>query len=212
MIALELDRSMIQALKESAPRADVRQIDALKADLSAILSELPSPRGIVSNMPYYITGPLLNKIAEARSEFSVAVLMMQREVAQRVTAEPGNGDRGSLSVYLQSRFEISLVAHAPAADFFPPPKVDSTVLRFEPKQSEFHAEFEAHFYRLIRLSFAQPRKTLANNLMSGLHQPRETVAEAIEKAGLEEKVRPHDLTLGQWAVLAMHIGGSHNAT
>jgi len=205
MIALELDSSMIVALRESAPTVDVRRVDALKADLSAILSELPSPRGIVSNMPYYITGPLLNRIADARTSFSVAVLMMQREVAQRILAQPGNGDRGSLSVYLQMQFEISLVAQVPASAFVPPPKVDSTVLRFEPKVMSFDAVFEAHLFRLIRLSFAQPRKTLANNLVAGLRIPRETVAEVIEAIGLEEKVRPHDLTLEQWVELTRSV-------
>jgi 16S rRNA (adenine1518-N6/adenine1519-N6)-dimethyltransferase len=202
MVALELDQQMISALKESAPLADARRVDALKADLPAILNELPRPRGIVSNMPYYITGPLLAKIAEARTEFDLAVLMMQREVAERIVAEPGNGDRGSLSVFLQSQFEISLVAHVPAKDFLPPPKVDSTVLRFIPKPIAADFAFQASYFRLIRLGFAQPRKTLANNLMAGLQKPREDMAEAIEKAGLEEKVRPHDLTLEQWAKLA----------
>jgi 16S rRNA (adenine1518-N6/adenine1519-N6)-dimethyltransferase len=205
MIALELDHVMIQALHESAPMVDARRVDALKADLSAILAELPEPRGIVSNMPYYITGPLLNKVAEARSLISVAVLMMQKEVAQRIMAAPGNGDRGSLSVFLQMLFDISLVVHVPAGSFVPPPKVDSTVLRFVPRALAFDPDFEARLFRLIRLSFAQPRKTLANNLVAGLHIPRESAIESIESANLEEKVRPHDLSLDQWVALAKAI-------
>jgi 16S rRNA (adenine1518-N6/adenine1519-N6)-dimethyltransferase len=201
VIALELDRRMIEALKESAPKADVRRIDAVEADLASILRELPEPRAVVSNLPYYITGPLLTRIAEARSEYSVAVLMMQKEVGQRILAEPGNGDRGSLSVYLQSQFEITLVAQVPAKDFLPLPKVDSTVLKFVPQPFEGDPEFQAQFFRLIRLSFAQPRKTLANNLVAGLLQPRERMAEAIENVGLVEKVRPHDLTMQQWIEL-----------
>jgi len=205
MIALELDQQMIEALKFSSPKAEVRRVDALKVDLSALLRELPEPRGIVSNMPYYITGPLLNKIAEARSELSIAVLMMQREVAQRILAKPGNGDRGSLSVYLQSLFEIDLVTHVPAKYFLPPPRVDSTVLKFTPKRFDWATDFETRYFRIIRLSFAQPRKTLANNLVAGLLQPREVVADAIDKIGLEEKVRPHDLTLAQWEALTFAL-------
>ena len=201
-IALELDPRMIEALKESAPKADVRRLDALNADLASILRELPSPRGVVSNLPYYITGPLLTRIAEARAGYSMAVLMMQKEVAQRVVAEAGNSDRGSLSVFLQSQFDISLVAHVPAKEFLPPPKVDSTVLKFVPKRLDGDPEFQAHFFHLIRLSFAQPRKTLANNLSAGLQQRREVMLEAIEEVGLEEKVRPHDLTQDQWLRLA----------
>ena len=198
MIALELDQQMIEALKTSAPTVDVRRVDALKVDLSAVLRELPEPRGIVSNMPYYITGPLLNKITEARSELSVAILMMQKEVAQRILAKPGNGDRGSLSVFLQSQFDITWVASVPARDFLPPPKVDSTVLKFVPKPLEGDEAFQTQFFRLIRISFAQPRKTLANNLMAGYQRSRDEMADLIDQIGLEEKVRPHDLTQDDW--------------
>jgi 16S rRNA (adenine1518-N6/adenine1519-N6)-dimethyltransferase len=202
LIALELDQRMVAALADSAPSAEVRRLDALHADLSEILRELPAPRAVVSNLPYYITGPLLTRIAEARAEFSVAVLMMQKEVAQRILAGPSNSARGSLSVYLQMQFEIALVAQVPAGAFVPPPKVDSTVLRFEPKPLSLEPAFEAHLFRLIRLSFAQPRKTLANNLVAGLQVPRDVAANAIEVAGLEEKIRPHDLTLNEWLALA----------
>jgi 16S rRNA (adenine1518-N6/adenine1519-N6)-dimethyltransferase len=195
MIALELDRQMIEALKDSAPRADVRQTDALAVSLSDIMRELPEPRGVVSNLPYYITGPLLAKIAEARSEMSVAVLMMQKEVAQRILAKPGNGDRGSLSVCLQFQFEISLVAQVPASAFMPPPKVDSTVLRLVPRPPVAN---EDGLFSLVRLAFAQPRKTLANNLVAGLRRSREEFASMFEAAGLSEKVRPHDLAEQDW--------------
>ena len=201
MIALELDQCMIEALKFSSPKAEVRRKDALEVDLISVLRELPEPRGVVSNLPYYITGPLVSKIAEARGEYSVAVLMMQKEVAQRIRAKPGNSDRGSLSVYLQTQFEISLVAHVPAREFLPPPKVDSTVLKFVPKPFEGDEAFQTYFYRVVRLSFTQPRKTLENNLVAGLHLSREVVEKAIDHAGLEEKVRPHDLTQDQWVAL-----------
>ena len=201
LIALELDQCMIEALKVSSPKAEVRRKDALQVDLVSILRELPEPRGVVSNLPYYITGPLVAKIAEARSEYVVAVLMMQREVAQRILAKPGNSDRGSLSVYLQTQFEISLVANVPAKAFLPPPKVDSTVLKLIPKPFAGDEAFQTHFYRIVRLSFAQPRKTLANNLVAGLRCEREEADKAIDAAGLEEKVRPHDLTENQWVAL-----------
>lgn len=197
MIALELDDRMISALAESAPLAEARKADALKVDLLSILRELPEPRGIVSNLPYYITGPLLGKIADARSEIAVAVLMMQKEVAARLLAQPGNADRGAMSVFFQAQFEISHVIDAPARVFLPPPKVDSTVLRFIPRPDSVSAAI----FELVRLGFAQPRKTLANNLVAGLHRPREEMAVAIGAVGLGEKARPHDVTLEQWILL-----------
>ncbi|HSH93919.1 MAG TPA: rRNA adenine dimethyltransferase family protein, partial [Roseimicrobium sp.] len=152
MIALELDPRFVNMLAVSAPKAEVRRVDALQADIPAILAELPTPRAIVSNLPYYITAPLLQRVADARGQIDFAVLMMQREVAIRITAPPGDGDRGSLSVYLQALFDIRRVANVPAAAFLPPPKVDSMVLRFDPRPDEV----DARVFKVVRLGFAQP--------------------------------------------------------
>lgn len=193
-IAIELDERMIESLGESAPRVDVRQEDALKVDLSSILQELPQPRGLVSNLPYYITGPLLTRIAEAKAHYSVAVLMMQREVADRVVAGPKTSARGSLSVYLQSQFSIEKVVSAPAGAFLPPPKVDSTVLEFRPSETVL----PDGYFKLVRLGFTQPRKTLINNLMTIHGMTRETAQEWVVKAGLPELSRPQELSLKEW--------------
>lgn len=195
VIALELDPRMLEVLGESAPSAEVRQTDALKSDLAQILAELPEPRGLVSNLPYYITGPLLTRISEARGSFSKAVLMMQREVAERVVAKPKTPARGSLSVYLQLQFQIRLVAQVPAGAFLPPPKVDSTVLEFLPIGGQNITDAT---FRLIRLGFAQPRKTLANNLANGYHQERADMLALLDRAGLGEKARPQELTNEEW--------------
>ena len=196
VIALEVDAGMVQALAESAPEADVRRQDALQADLAAILDELPEPRALVSNLPYYITGPLLTAIAGARVRFSKAVLMMQREVAQRVLAAPREPARGSLSVFLQAQFQISKLADVPAGAFMPPPKVDSTVLELVP----FERECSPEFFRLIRTGFTQPRKTLVNNLL-GLGLSRDAVVAAIARAGLGERARPQELSFEEWVRL-----------
>lgn len=196
-IAIELDQRMIESLGESAPRVDVRQEDALKVDLSSILQELPEPRGLVSNLPYYITGPLLTRIAEAKAHYSVAVLMMQKEVADRVLAGPKTSARGSLSVYLQSQFSIEKVVSAPAGAFLPPPKVDSTVLEFRP----LDVALSDAFFKLIRFGFTQPRKTLINNLMAGYSLPREQAQEWVLAAGLQELSRPQELSLEEWKQL-----------
>jgi len=205
-IAIELDDSMLDALSESAPKAEVRKADALKVDLTAMLDELPEPRGLVSNLPYYITGPLLTRIAEARSGYSKAILMMQKEVAERVLAPAKASERGSLSVYLQSQFQISKVVSVPAGAFLPPPKVDSMVLEFIPLAVERPAEF----FRLVRLAFAQPRKTLANNLAAGFNVPRDQALEWIQGAGLGDLSRPQELELEAWDRLADAASGSQS--
>ena len=198
VVALEVDEAMVGALRESAPRADVRRVDALKSDLSAILCELPEPRAVVSNLPYYITGPLLTAIAGAAPSFDRAVLMMQKEVAQRVVAPPGKSTRGSLSVFLQAQFEISKVMDVPAGAFYPPPKVESTVLEFIPLLSPP----DASLFAFVRIGFTQPRKTLANNLSAGLGVPRETVIAWLRTCELDVRVRAQELSLDQWAALA----------
>jgi 16S rRNA (adenine1518-N6/adenine1519-N6)-dimethyltransferase len=197
-IALELDQTMIEALKESAPKAEVRLLDALEADLAALLSELPQPCAVVSNLPYYITAALLTRIAEASQGISKAVLMMQKEVALRVMAKPGSSDRGSLSVYLQAKFDISTVADAPAGAFFPPPKVDSRVLAFTPKPSLLEPDDEAGFFAMVRFGFAQPRKTMVNNLVAGYRVSRDEAVEWIESSGLTERSRPQELSFDEW--------------
>lgn len=200
-IALELDPRMVEALKESAPRADVRPMDALKADLEAVLLELPTPRAVVSNLPYYITGPLITRIAESKAHWSKAVLMMQREVAQRVMAAERQPERGSLSVYLQAQFAISLVGKAPAGAFLPPPKVDSTVLELTPLAAR---ENETDVLRLVRLGFTQPRKTIVNNLSTHFGG-RERVQEALQSRGLVPLARPQELSVREWFELASNL-------
>lgn len=201
MIALELDSRMVGALKASAPKADVRQEDALRADLGAILSSLPEPRAVVSNLPYYITGPLLTKIAETRDLIAKAVLMMQKEVAERVLAGPKTPPRGSLSVFLQSQFDIRFLASAPASVFVPPPKVDSAVLELTPKVVNYDAGEEATFFKLVRMGFAMPRKTLVNNLIAGFAMPRTLAEETIAAARLGPKSRPQELSETEWLTL-----------
>jgi len=194
VVALEVDDAMIEALRESAPDADVRRVDALKADLSAVLSELPAPRAVVSNLPYYITGPLLTAISGARRSFDRAVLMMQKEVGARVVATAGSSERGSLSVFLQAQFSISKVLDVPAGAFFPPPKVDSIVLEFVPLDAHPGEEL----LTFVRTGFTQPRKTLANNLATGLGVPREAVHGWLAAAALPERVRAQELDLEAW--------------
>ena len=201
LIAIELDERMIAVLKESSPKAEVVRIDALKCDLDEVLGRLPKPRAIVSNLPYYITGPLLTRIAEAKRHYSKAVLMMQKEVADRVIAQPRTPARGSLSVFLQLQFQVRQLVAAPAGAFLPPPKVDSAVLEFIPTTSQVDDEEESAMFKLIRDGFTQPRKTLVNNLVSTQHVDRSAALEWISKLELKDTARPQELTNDQWIEL-----------
>jgi len=191
-LALELDTRMIPALAESAPGAQVVQGDALQEDLSALLERLTAPRAVVSNLPYYITGPLLGRIAEARASWSIAVLMMQQEVATKILAAAGKRERGAISVRMQAQFTVTKLCNVPPGAFMPPPNVDSTVLQFVPQRGG-SADLPESFFQLVQAGFAQPRKTLANNLAA-----RGFDRESVSRAGLEPAIRPHQLTQSDW--------------
>ena len=189
---VEIDERMRGPLSQTAPTATGHFGDALQMDLGAILDGLEAPRALVSNLPYYITAPLIERFAAERSKLDRLVLMMQREVGDRIVAPAGKGDRGSLSVSLQRRFAIERLLDVPADAFHPPPKVRSVVLTLIPRDVPDDPDFE----RLIRAGFAQPRKTLTNNL-SAVYS-REMVLSVAEKGGLEPTIRPHQLTEEQW--------------
>lgn len=200
--ALEFDSGMVPVLAESAPKAEVVAADALKADLRAHLQALPAPRAVVSNLPYYITGPLLEKIGEAWEHWGLAVLMMQREVGNRILAPPGHPERGALSVCLQAQFELRKLCDVPAGAFTPPPKVESVVLVLRPHDLPVPVEHWQAWRGLVRSCFRMPRKTIANNLAATVGK---TDAERIlSDAGIDRRLRPQALDQDAWTRLFHH--------
>lgn len=196
--AVELDRDMVPVLLRTSPAAHVVHADALSVDWSALLVELPGPRAIVSNMPYQISAPLLAKCAGCAGLIDRAVLMMQEEVATKVMAKPGMSERGSLSVFMQAAFEISVVVQVSPIAFMPPPKVNSTVLRLNPRPG---GGLDPDLNAFIRKGFSQPRKTLLNNLLGWHGIEREAAGTKIEAVLGDARIRPHFLTLDQWQEL-----------
>lgn len=194
---VELDSVILPVLREVAPSALIIEGDALEVDLALLADKLPTPRALVSNMPYNITGPLLDRFSSIRGAFTKLVLMMQREVGDKIVAQPGDSGRGALSVVMQALFEIQRVALVPPGAFLPPPRVDSIVLEFLPKPRTDHLEPVFH---LVRTGFTMPRKTLLNNLGKGLG--REQAQALLKRSGIDPTLRPHQLTWSQWLTLA----------
>lgn len=192
---IEIDERMRSPLAQTAPLAQGYFGDALQTDLAPILEGLEAPRAIVSNLPYYITAPLLERFTAQRTKVERMVLMMQREVGDRIAAPAGKGERGSLSVSLQRLFTIERLVDVPPEAFYPPPKVRSVVLTLVPRDVEADPDFE----RLVRSSFAHPRKTLANNLSP--IAAREQILAAFDGIGLNPTIRPHQLEEEQWLKL-----------
>jgi 16S rRNA (adenine1518-N6/adenine1519-N6)-dimethyltransferase len=183
--ALEVDRRWEPVLAEVAPGAQVHWGDALGLTWADLMPS--EPWAIVSNMPYQITGPLLERVEAARDRIAVAVLMMQREVAEKILAPASSAERGAVSVNLQAQFAIRKLVQVPAGAFVPPPKVDSTVLVLVPRTDPWPTEWRA----LVRQGFGMPRKTLVNNLGAW-------VAPMLADLGLSPTVRPHQVTEEQW--------------
>lgn len=198
VVAVEIDPIAVSALSESAPQAKIVSGDALQMDLSALVATLPEPPGIVSNMPYNITGPLLGRFCDLRPMVVGAVLMMQAEVGRKILAGQGDSAAGSLSVVMQTLFDISKVVNVPPGSFFPPPKVDSIVLKFVPRETGL-GERESECLSLVRAGFKQPRKTLANNLAGRVD--RAQLEDALSAMGFAATIRPHQLGRDQWIEL-----------
>lgn len=176
LVAIELDPELANELKTTfrdAPEVEIVQADILDADLKDIIGEA-RPADAIGNLPYYITSDILLRLFAAGRDRLLrrAVLMMQREVADRVAAEPGGREYGLLSATAQMNARVEKLFTLPPAAFSPPPEVYSTVIRLEfaPRFAELGVEVD-RFDRFLKQCFAQKRKTLAKNLRAAGYEP-----------------------------------------
>lgn len=207
VLAFEIDDRLIAVLADTLsayPNVEVRHQDFLEADLGKVTEELKkaADRVLVSaNLPYYITTPILFRIFESKADIPVITVMMQKEVADRFTAQVSTKDYNALSVVVQYQYEVKTVMKIPKTIFNPRPAVDSAVVQFTRRQPERTAADEKQFFELVKASFRQRRKTLYNNLREYLGD-KDRAAEIIEKAGLISEVRAENLDLSQFLDLA----------
>lgn len=203
VIAVELDYDLAAALRTQSDPARVKVVeqDVLEFDFAAAANAAGTRLRVVGNLPYYITSPILRRLAGQHSAIETAVLMVQREVADRVTAHPGSRDYGLLSVLVQSHGPVEPLFTLPPGAFSPPPQVHSTVFRwrFAPRFKELGVE-QAGFLRFVGQAFAQKRKTLANNLRAAGFAP-EFAYEALAQAGIDLKARAESLPIEFLAAL-----------
>jgi 16S rRNA (adenine1518-N6/adenine1519-N6)-dimethyltransferase len=198
VIAVEFDESLARELPGRVPAGNLRVIqqDILKFDLTT----LPPDYKVVANIPYYLTSNLLRILCESTNHFSVAALLVQKEVAERVCAKPG--DMSLLSVSVQFYCEASLGLVVPARLFTPPPKVDSQILKLCYRPEPLFPDIDKRlFFRIAKAGFAQRRKTLLNSLGAGLHLSREQTTAVLERAGIEPNTRAQSLSLDNWYAL-----------
>lgn len=200
VIAIEIDRELVPVLRTQFhfdTNFSVIEGDILDFDLTELLNGIePSKVKIVGNLPYYISTPIIQRLIDQRHSFSVVTLMLQREVAQRITAKPGNSQRGFLTVMVENAFQTENLFDVPPDSFFPAPKVWSAVVRMTPTVSDIEDIFI--FRRLVSSSFAQKRKTILNNLKVILPD----AAEILERSNIEPNRRAETLTHAEWKKLA----------
>jgi 16S rRNA (adenine1518-N6/adenine1519-N6)-dimethyltransferase len=205
VLAVELDDGLAAALAERlAPfgNATVVNGNILGVDLAGLLGGKDGPPAykVVANLPYYVTSPVLRHFLEAPSRPVRMVLMVQREVADRIAARPGRMSLLSVSVQLYGDPEVVRVV--PAASFHPPPEVDSAVLRIDVlPEPRVTVRDEAAFFDVVRAGFSASRKQLANSLAQGLDTSKAKVLPLLAAAGISASRRAESLSLEEWAIL-----------
>jgi 16S rRNA (adenine1518-N6/adenine1519-N6)-dimethyltransferase len=202
LLAVELDDVLAGELERRfAAKLTVHRQDVLRFDFTRAAQEAGGKLLVVGNLPYYITSPILLHLAEHATAIERAVLMTQREVADRVTAEPGTREYGLLTVTMQLYGKMQTLFTLPPGAFSPPPEVYSTVFRwsFAPRVEELGVE-EQSFIELLKQAFQQKRKTLGNNLRAAGYEP-EVVKQACEAAAIAPGLRAEAVTLEQFAGL-----------
>jgi len=212
VVAVEIDRELAAVLREvlAHPRIAIVEGDALEMDWRELLEDMGwrgQPLSLVANLPYYITSPLIMKALESGLPFTSIVVMVQKEVAERMLAAPGSKDYGVLSLAVQYYAEGSLVMKVPRTVFLPAPKVDSAVVRLLPRPPKVSAP-RKELFQVIRAAFQQRRKTLRNALKAltvewglGLEQ----LDGALARCGLEPGVRGERLSLEEYSQLTEEL-------
>lgn len=198
VVAVEFDPLLARMLpsRVTVPNLQVVQQDILQFDLTS----LPPDYKVAANIPYYLTSNLLRVLCESPNHFSMAALLIQKEVAERVCAAPG--DMSLLSVSVQFYCQTGLGPVVPARLFTPPPKVDSQILLLEYRAKPLFADVDTRlFFRIVKAGFAQRRKTLLNSLSAGLHLGREQTQSLLEAADIQPNTRAQNLSLAQWHLL-----------
>lgn len=201
--AVERDRDMIAVLAADFPgRLEVIEADAAEIDLGALAAE-GGPYALAGNLPYAATGAILTNLGRHRRALTQAVLMIQKEVRDRLLASPGTKEWGMPSVFVQAAFEVRPVLRVPPGAFHPAPKVDSAVVRLTPRAAP-RAEETPAFVRVVHAGFGMRRKTLRNALTREIDAAR--VDAALGATGIDGMRRAETLAIEELAALAAAIG------
>jgi len=200
--AVEFDEELYRKLPKSitADNLTIVHDDCLKFDYNS----LPMGYKVVANIPYYLTSNLLRVLSEAQNPPAIIVLLVQKEVAERVAAIPGK--MSLLSVSVQLYYTASLDMVVPAELFTPPPKVDSQIIKLVRRDKPLFENLNSElFFRIVKAGFSQRRKKLRSSLSAGMHISKDAVEELLQTAGIDAHSRPQELSLEQWHLLYLQF-------
>ena len=211
VVAVEIDRDLCQKLVKSLGEKEnflLLQGDILSLDLKANLAAFPSfqnPNKVVANIPYNITGPILTKLLgtisqPAKEKFTSIVLLVQREIALRLCANPGSRNFGLLSVRVQYLATCELICTVPAKAFYPPPKVESAVVRLRPQPRDKQPNNPRYMETLLKMGFSSKRKMLRNNLKAIIASDH--LSHVLEQLEINPQARAEDLKVEDWINLS----------
>ena len=216
VVAIEIDKTLIPILEETLqdfPNIEVINQDILKVDVQELVKEKLNggPVKLVANLPYYITTPIVMKFLEEDIPVTDIVVMVQKEVADRMNAQPNSKDYGALSVAVQYYCDTEIVAKAPRHMFMPQPNVDSTVIGLHVREEKkYNVDNEDIFFKTVKASFGQRRKTLLNSLGGLGFLSKDQIKVALQEANIDEKRRGETLSIEEFASLANSVNRIHN--
>ena len=202
VVAVEFDAHWARELPKtiSATNLEVQQQDILSFDFTS----LPHNYKVIANIPYYLTSNLIRVLSETSNPPQSATILIQKEVAQRATAKPG--DMSLLSVTAQYYWQVELGEEVPAELFIPPPKVDSQILVLQYRTEPLFKNVDTKkFFHIVKAGFSQKRKTLLNSLSAGLQLDKATVQQVCDAAGIDSRRRAQTLSLDEWHALYSKI-------
>jgi len=207
VIAYEIDPSIIPILKENTKaysNLEIQEEDILKANL-AYLSSIEGPIISISNLPYYITSPIISLFLEKIPEIKTMYFMVQKEVADRITAKKNTKDYNAFSVEIQYLSKVKSILFVPRNCFTPAPNVDSAVIKIEKIERNNSIEDYTAFKKVVERCFRERRKTLLNNL--SINQSKEDVRRILESANIDSSLRAEDLSIEDFINLYNVFGG-----
>jgi len=206
VLSVELDERLIPLLSAFMNEYDnftLLQGDIMQVNLPEITKEMRKPLCVVANIPYYITTPLMTMLLSGPLDIRLMALMVQKEVADKVMAQPGEEGWGMLAVRCQYFCEPYIAMDVPAACFTPPPKVDSAFIVLPRRETPaVSVRSEDDFFRVAAAGFALRRKTMTNGLCAAFHMERAEAVELMHQAGLDERIRGEKLTMEELARLS----------